>query len=453
MRGLVLFLLGGAVLYLAWANYGQDSEVAVGDGVGATSTQGVARGRMMSVTEMEAALREAGGGEAGAAVGGEGERAISSANRALGNEKGAHTVVGGEPARGEGPLPLDWNLGDPVLEGSLLLHAPERMEEYLGGAGKGLSKTRKRLLYVLVQLVRTSPEKAAPFARGLEDAVDVTDAERDFVFGVLESGRSRPRAASSVAPNALILGARMALLAREADNHLRARRYADAARLLSSLLLGELDAPWAEDRETLLRWTQSLSVAQAGHRWNKRGTWPSFELTVEPGDSLVAIRKRIIAERPRMKLCTGLIQRCNQSGELLHPLDVLRIPTDRAHALVDLSARWAFYLMGEEVVAAWEVAIGLDGSTIPGAYTVGEKLEEPPWTPIGRPFVPYGHPDNPLGDRWIAWEGSDGLGFHGTSEPESIGQEASQGCIRLRNEDVIELFEILPRGASIEVRP
>jgi hypothetical protein len=245
----------------------------------------------------------------------------------------------------------------------------------------------------------------------------------------------------------------MALLAREAEAHLRARRHADAARLFSTLLLSEIDAPWVEDRGTLRRWTAGLSQAQAGHRWNKRGEWPSFDVTVVSGDSLVAIRKRIVAERPRMTLCTGLIQRCNQAGEILHPGDVLRIPTDQAHALVDLSARWAFYLMGEEVVAAWEVAIGLEGRTTPGAYTVGEKLEDPPWTPIGRPFVPFGHPDNPLGARWIAWNGSDGLGFHGTSEPETMGQEASQGCIRLLNRDVTELFEILPRGAAIEVRP
>ncbi|MDP6761646.1 MAG: L,D-transpeptidase [Planctomycetota bacterium] len=446
MRGLVIILLGGAVLYLGWSSYGRGEEATAPDGAEAASAEEGTRGRMMSVAEMEAALQEV----AGEPVGGAAERAISRANRAVGNEGQA---VGGEPGAAPGPLALNWDLGDPVLEGSLLLHAPERVQAYLGGAGKKLSDSRKRLLFVLATLIQSTRDKAAPYARGLEEAADVTDEERDFVFGVLESGRARPRAASSGAPNAVILGARMALLAREADAHLRARRYGDAARILSSLLLSELDAPWAADRETLLRWSESLGTAQAGHRWNKNGDWPSFEVTVEPGDSLVAIRKRIVAERTGMILCTGLIQRCNQRGKLLHPGDVLRIPTDPAHALVDLSARWAFFLMGGEVVAAWEVAIGLDGKTIPGTYTVGEKLEEPPWTPVGRPFVPYGHPDNPLGDRWIAWNGSDGLGFHGTSEPETIGQEASQGCIRLRNEEVIELFEILPRGASVEVRP
>ncbi|HJP01825.1 MAG TPA: L,D-transpeptidase [Planctomycetota bacterium] len=449
MRGLVLFLLGGAVLFLAWSGYGRNPESPAPE-----VSERPSRGRMMSVSEMEAALQEVARGDGALPPQGQGERAISSANRALGYENGKNEAPGADLTSEAGPLALDWNLGDPVLEGSMLLHDPERMEEYLGdGAGKDLSKGRKRLLFVLATLVRTSPEQAASYARGLEEAADVTDAERDFVFGVLESGRARPRAASSGAPGALILGARMALLAREAEAHLRASRHADAARLFSALLLSEIDAPWAEDRGILRRWTAGLSQAQAGHRWNRRGEWPSFEVTVVSGDSLVAIRKRIVAERPHMTLCTGLIQRCNQAGKILHPGDVLRIPTDQAHALVDLSARWAFYLMGEEVVAAWEVAIGLEGRTIPGSYTVGEKLEDPPWTPIGRPFVPFGHPDNPLGARWIAWKGSDGLGFHGTSEPETIGLEASQGCIRLLNRDVTELFEILPRGAAIEVRP
>jgi lipoprotein-anchoring transpeptidase ErfK/SrfK len=88
---------------------------------------------------------------------------------------------------------------------------------------------------------------------------------------------------------------------------------------------------------------------------------------------------------------------------------------------------------------------------------VGDKNTEPMWFRPGRDPVPFGHPENPLGTRWIAWldEGSKptGLAFHGTKDPESIGTDQSQGCVRMRNRDVEELFEILPVGARIEVRP
>ena len=75
------------------------------------------------------------------------------------------------------------------------------------------------------------------------------------------------------------------------------------------------------------------------------------------------------------------------------------------------------------------------------------------WFRQGEDPVPFGDPENPLGTRWIAWKGSNGLGFHGTWESEKIGQAASDGCIRMRNEDVEMLFEVLPRGSRIVVLP
>ena len=92
-----------------------------------------------------------------------------------------------------------------------------------------------------------------------------------------------------------------------------------------------------------------------------------------------------------------------------------------------------------------------------GVYEVGELQENPMWFPIGQPPVPYGDPRNPLGTRWIGWVpvqgGKSGLGFHGTNEPATIGAAGSDGCVRLRNEDVEQLYKILPRGCRIIVQP
>ncbi len=79
------------------------------------------------------------------------------------------------------------------------------------------------------------------------------------------------------------------------------------------------------------------------------------------------------------------------------------------------------------------------------------------WFRPGMDPVPFGDPKNPLGTRWIAWFTPEGkkssLGFHGTNEPQSMGGAVSEGCIRMRNHEVEVLFEILPRGSRILVRP
>jgi hypothetical protein len=238
----------------------------------------------------------------------------------------------------------------------------------------------------------------------------------------------------------------------------------------------ELTADWPTHTEALKSWAKQLNEAQGFHRWSDRGGWPSAEYVVKPGDSLIKIRKHIIAERPELNLCTGLIARANQLRDenQIRPGDKLRIPLDPVHTRVDLSARFLLYYHGEEMVCAWPVTIGRDGRTIPGEYTVGAnkpgknaKAKNPPWwyqksgyepvaddaDPSGRGYIAFGHPENPLGTRWIEWKPSNGLGFHGTKEEGLIGEEASQGCIRLRNQDVEVLYDILPEGSPILVQP
>jgi lipoprotein-anchoring transpeptidase ErfK/SrfK len=206
-------------------------------------------------------------------------------------------------------------------------------------------------------------------------------------------------------------------------------------------------------------WTEGLARAQSGHRWNRKGSWDALELKVGAGDSLIGLRKRALQERPELITCTGLIARANQlQGETIQPGQTLRVPTGKPHVLVDLSARWLLFLLDDEVVAAWPVGVGKPGSeTPPGSYKVGEKSTDPTWFRSGQAPVPAGDPRNPLGTRWIAWLGADGekthLGFHGTRDPESVGQDESQGCVRMLNRHVEELYEILPRSSEILVQP
>jgi lipoprotein-anchoring transpeptidase ErfK/SrfK len=58
-------------------------------------------------------------------------------------------------------------------------------------------------------------------------------------------------------------------------------------------------------------------------------------------------------------------------------------------------------------------------------------------------------PENPLGERWI--DIGDSFGIHGTNEPDSIGKAESRGCLRLRHDDVIELYDFLVIGSEVRI--
>ena len=262
---------------------------------------------------------------------------------------------------------------------------------------------------------------------------------------------------SEFAESPLTLAMAMGNAERRAQAAARERRYREAAELVSELLLAELDAPWKADVASMARWTELLNDVQRNHRWHPKGDWPAAELTVQPGDTAIAVRKRYLAKHPGRVMCAGLILRSNAVSGYLQAGQRLRVPTEPVRMLVDLEARWALYLMGEEVAGSWPVGIGRAGEeTITGVFTAGNKLENPPWMKVGQEMVPFGSPENPLGTRWIGWF-ADGVktsyGFHGTWEPESIGHPSSDGCVRFRNADVEVLFEILPEGSPILVRP
>jgi lipoprotein-anchoring transpeptidase ErfK/SrfK len=244
----------------------------------------------------------------------------------------------------------------------------------------------------------------------------------------------------------------------DAQAALERGNWALAADLYSRLLLSALRGVAPEDRATLARWSEKLSIAQAKHRWSRDGAWPSVEETVLAGDGLIAVRKRVVAKHPDLKVSTGLIARSNGLADdaTLQPGTRLRIPTEPVSVIVDLSARWLVYLHGAEVVAAWEVGVGRAGKETPsGRYTVGLKQRNPMWFPEGRPAVAYGDPANPLGTRWIGWvlDGREtSLGFHGTNSTGDAGAAVSEGCIRLRNAEVEILFDILPEGTVVLVQ-
>lgn len=104
-----------------------------------------------------------------------------------------------------------------------------------------------------------------------------------------------------------------------------------------------------------------------------------------------------------------------------------------------------------KVYKQYPVATGRKPSYTPeGTFPIVVKIVKPGWKGI-----PGGHPNNPLGERWlgISVRGDNGrtYGIHGTNQPKSIGTYASNGCIRMYNKDVIELYKLVPTGTLVHI--
>ena len=123
---------------------------------------------------------------------------------------------------------------------------------------------------------------------------------------------------------------------------------------------------------------------------------------------------------------------------------------------LDLSERTVYVYQEGELTESYPVAVGRPGWETPtGEYHVMSMLQNPGWThPLTGEVIPPG-PDNPLGERWIAFwtDGNNLIGFHGTPNRQSIGRAASHGCVRMFNEDVRELYELVQPGTTVVVKP
>lgn len=151
--------------------------------------------------------------------------------------------------------------------------------------------------------------------------------------------------------------------------------------------------------------------------------------------------------------------------------DTVRLPTqpvepevtvdDYRHVvLLRQSERRLYHYVDGEIARQWPVAVGTGDSPTPtGRFTVGTKRHRPAWVnpaPDGwgadMPEMIEPGPDNPLGVRALNWHrnGADTLiRFHGTPDVDSIGTAASQGCVRLTNAAVVDLYDRIPRGTPI----
>jgi lipoprotein-anchoring transpeptidase ErfK/SrfK len=130
--------------------------------------------------------------------------------------------------------------------------------------------------------------------------------------------------------------------------------------------------------------------------------------------------------------------------------------------LIDTDARFLYYVLPNRKAIRYGVAVGEEAQAWSGVAQVGRKAEWPDWIPtadIQARLGPYparvaGGPANPMGARAIyLYQGAKDTLYriHGTNQPEFIGQARSSGCIRMTNEDVIDLYDRVNAGATVVV--
>ena len=133
----------------------------------------------------------------------------------------------------------------------------------------------------------------------------------------------------------------------------------------------------------------------------------------------------------------------------------------RGSIVVMTNQRELFFVLGDGRAIRYPVGVGRAGMAWHGNAYVERKLVEPSWGPPAdimraNPNLPYnipgGSPRNPMGARAIGLDRGN-YAIHGTNDPSSIGRFVSHGCIRMYNEDVIDLFNRVSLGAAVHVRP
>jgi lipoprotein-anchoring transpeptidase ErfK/SrfK len=128
--------------------------------------------------------------------------------------------------------------------------------------------------------------------------------------------------------------------------------------------------------------------------------------------------------------------------------------------IIDTKNTFLYFVLNDAQAMRYGIGVGREGFAWSGEQTVARKAEWPDWHPpvemIGRqPYLPRfmaGGPGNPLGARAM-YLGETEYRIHGTNKPDTIGKRVSSGCIRLTNEDVVDLYERVKVGAKVIVLP
>ena len=172
---------------------------------------------------------------------------------------------------------------------------------------------------------------------------------------------------------------------------------------------------------------------------------------IQSGDSLDRIARNNDTTVELLRKMNGI------DGNLIYPGARLFFQAAPFEVHVDKSARTLDLMMNGALFKRYSVGVGKYGKTPIGTFYTVVHQKNPDWTSPSGGIIKYGEPGNVLGTRWMSIIDETrpdlkGFGIHGTTDRTSIGGETSNGCIRMLNEDVEEVFMLIPRGTKVVIQ-
>ncbi len=217
-------------------------------------------------------------------------------------------------------------------------------------------------------------------------------------------------------------------------------QYLEAQKIYEQILHKKnTDFSRAELRQTLKEY-EDLNMKLLFSRIEMPG---SIFYQVEKGDSLSKIAKKYKTTVALIKKSNGLKNDTVRLGAKLKVINgVFSVRVNKTKNILVL-------YLDKKSFKHYRVATGSGNGTPAGKFTVVSKEENPIWYKAGA-VIPPGSPANLLGTRWMGFD-YPGYGIHGTTEPQTIGQHVTSGCVRMRNPEVEELYDIIPLGARVTI--
>jgi lipoprotein-anchoring transpeptidase ErfK/SrfK len=195
--------------------------------------------------------------------------------------------------------------------------------------------------------------------------------------------------------------------------------------------------------------------AVAGYPVQNRGT---MELSMEPSSRSPDARpQRTPSQHAALNPEMRQVERTLDPRFLPQVVDY-NGPHRTGTVVIDTNTKYLYLVEGDGKARRYGIGVGRPGFEWAGTKSITRKAEWPDWRPPAemlkrRPDLPQymaGGPENPMGARGL-YLGSSLYRIHGTNEPHTIGQAVSSGCIRMRNEDVTDLYDRVRVGTKVIV--
>ena len=164
---------------------------------------------------------------------------------------------------------------------------------------------------------------------------------------------------------------------------------------------------------------------------------------IKPGDTLTKIARDFHTTIDLLKKANSI------ADDRITPGRKIKVQTAPFSIVVDKSQNILMLKLDEEIIKTYVAATGANNCTPVGTFKITKKITNPTWFKAGAVIAP-GTPENLLGTRWLGFDLA-GYGIHGTTDPQSLGRQVTQGCVRLANSDVEELFSIVPEGTEVTI--